>query len=112
MNDLSDDVFDFGLRLKKLRQEAKLTQRYVARRLGVTTAMIQKYESNNALPPVDKLETMAIIYRVSLDYLRNLDKRNKRAGIYLDDLPLAQQILIKSVVEELKKELAAYDKNR
>ena len=104
-----DGAYDFGLRLKSMRKAAKLTQQEVAKRIGVTVGTIRKYESNNTLPPVDKLETMAILYRTSLDYLRNL---NKRASIYIDDLPLPQQEFIKSAVDMLKEELKAYDKSR
>jgi len=106
---LNNGAYDFGARLKKLRQAAKYSQNDVAKRLGVTVGTIRKYERNTSLPPVDKLETMAIMFRTSLDYLRNLDKRS---SIFIDDLPIAQQELIKAVVNNLKKELQMYDRSK
>jgi len=90
-----------------LRESANLTQEEVGRRIGVTKGTVNKYENNTALPPVDKLEVMAILYRTSLDYLRNLDKRS---CIFIDDLTVSQQHLIKSVVNNLKLELQTYEK--
>jgi transcriptional regulator with XRE-family HTH domain len=103
---MSDEVYDFGRWLQKARMAAGLSQADVAKRLGITVGNLQKYEYNTALPPVDKLETMALMYRTSLDYLRNLDKRS---CIYLDDLPPKQQDFIKSMVDHLREELKAYD---
>ena len=106
---MTNETYDFGARLKKLRQAAKFTQNDVAKRLDVTVGTIRKYENNTSLPPVDKLETMAIMYRTSLDYLRNLDKRS---SIFIDDLPIAQQKLIKVIVDNLKQELYTYDRSK
>lgn len=106
---LSDEVYDFGARLKMLRQAAKFSQKDIAKRLSVTVGMIHRYENNTALPPVDKLETMAILYRTSLDYLRNLDKRS---NIFINDLTAAQQELVKAMVDNLKQELRTYDRSK
>ncbi len=104
-----NEVYDFGIRLKNMRKAANLTQEDVAKRLDVTVGTIRKYENNTSVPPVDKLEAMAILYRTSLDYLRNLDKRS---SIFIDDLPISQQNLIKSVVSNLRKELEVYDNKK
>ena len=109
MRKLHNEVYDFGLRLKNMRKAVNLTQEDVAKRLDVTVGTIRKYEGNITLPPVEKLELMAIMYRTSLDYLRNLDKRS---SIFLDDLSLPQQNLVKAVVNNLRKELEIYDKNK
>ncbi len=92
-----------------MRQAAKLTQNDVAARLEVTVGTIRKYENNTSLPPVDKLEQMAIMYRTSLDYLRNLDKR---CNIFIDDLPARQQKFICSMVNNLKRELKIFEGNK
>ena len=99
------EVYDFGSRLKSLREDANLTQQAVAGKLGVTVGTIKKYENNTLLPPIDKLETMAILYRTSLDHIRNLDNRR---CIYIDDLSVAQQDFIMEMVEKLKFELKKY----
>jgi len=100
---VNTDVYDFGLRLKELRKAAKLTQKKVADRLGVTDSVIVRYENNNLLPPVDNLELMAIMYGVSLDYMRNLD--SKKRCIYLDDFPAEHHQMIFDMLKVLKKGL-------
>ena len=98
---MEHEVFDFGLRLKKLREAQGLTQQSVADRIGVTVESVKKYERNIQLPPVDKLETIALMYKTSLDYLRNLDKRKP---FYICDLPLSKQDMIAGIIELIRKE--------
>jgi transcriptional regulator with XRE-family HTH domain len=98
---LNDEVYDFGLRLKESRQKAKFTQQNVADRLGVNVGTVKSYEGNTSNPPVDKLETMAFLYHVSLDYLRNFDKRS---NIYIDDLPESKQKMITTLLEMMREE--------
>ena len=43
-------VYDFGLRLKELREAKHLTQSDVANRLDVTRATISGYECNTITP--------------------------------------------------------------
>ena len=98
---MRDEVYDFGLRMKKLREEMNLTQDAVASRLGVTVLTIKRYESNEQLPPVDKLEKLALMYKTSLDYLRNLDKRKP---FYINDLPESKQEMVMEILDAVRKE--------
>ena len=106
---MEHDVYDFGLRLKTLREKLNFTQSAVADRLGVTVGTVKKYENNTLLPPVDKLETMALMFNTSLDYLRNLDNRHR---IYIDDLSTAQQEFIVEMIDRLKEALSKYDSKK
>ena len=106
---MSDGEYNFGVRLKIFREKKNLTQEKVGKVLGVTAGTVNKYENNALLPPIDKLEKMAILYHTSLDYLRNLDNR---ACVYIDDLLPDEQIFIKSVVDSIKMELKILKKNR
>ena len=98
---MEQEVYDFGLRLKKLREEIGLTQQTVADKLEVSIWSVQNYEKNEQLPPIDKLEKMALMYRTSLDYLRNLDKRK---AVYIDDLSESRQTLVLDVIDAVRKE--------
>ena len=98
---MDQEVYDFGLRLKKLRKEHRLTQQEVADKLGVTVWTIKNYEKNEQLPPVDKLETMALMYKTSLDYLRNLDKRKP---LYINDLSQSKQNMILGIINVIRNE--------
>ena len=66
-------VFDFGYRLKNLRQQHHLTQTQVANRLNLSKTSISGYENNVKTPSQDVLIKLAGLYRVSTDYLLGLD---------------------------------------
>ena len=99
--ELGQEVYDFGLRLKKLREESGYTQQAVADKLNVTVKTVKNYEKGEQLPPVDKLETMALLYRTSLDYLRNLDKRKP---LYISDLSQSKQNMILGIINVIRNE--------
>lgn len=56
-------------RIKELRTEAKLTQYELGKIIGVSDASINKYEKDLMTPKIDKLEKMAEVFHVSVDYL-------------------------------------------
>ena len=95
------DAFDFGLRLKELREKRGLTQADVARRLGLTRVTVSGYECNTTLPSTEQLINLALLYNVSIDYIVGIDKR---PCFYLDGLSPYQQQTILDVVDLLKKE--------
>lgn len=102
------EAYDFGLRLKELRQLAGYSQNDVAKKLDVSVKTISAYERNIQTPRLEKLIQMARMYHASLDYIANLaDQRN---CIYLDDLPPERQQAIISVVDVVIKELERCDK--
>ena len=43
-------VFDFGLRLRKLREEKGLSQEELGKRIGVSKGSIYRYENNVQVP--------------------------------------------------------------
>lgn len=56
-------------RLIHLREKNHMSQTEVARRLGVTPALISAYEKLERNPSIDKLIALADIYHVSTDYI-------------------------------------------
>jgi transcriptional regulator with XRE-family HTH domain len=62
-------IQQLGPRLRVARQKANLTVREAAEHVGVAHTMIVRYENNESLPPLDRLASMADIYRVSLPSL-------------------------------------------
>ena len=94
-------VYDFGLRLKELRERKQLSQSDVAARLDVTRATISAYECNTITPSVEQLVKLAVLYNTSLDYMMGMEKRSH---LYLDDLSESQQRTVLDVVDRLKKE--------
>lgn len=94
-------VYDFGKRLKELREAKRLSQADVARRLEVTRSTVSGYECNTITPSLEQLVNLAVLYNASLDYIMGLDNRSH---LYLDDLNQSQQQTILEVVERLKEE--------
>lgn len=94
-------VYDFGLRLKSLREKRNLSQSDVAARLEVTRSTISGYECNTITPSVEQLVKLALLYNTSLDYMMGLENRYH---LYLDDLSESQQQAILDMVERIKLE--------
>ena len=94
-------VYDFGIRLKELREAKHLSQTEVAKRLHVTRAAVSGYECNTITPSVDILVKLAVLYNTSLDYMLGMENR---AHLYLDDLSETQQKTVLDIVERLKAE--------
>jgi Predicted transcription factor, homolog of eukaryotic MBF1 len=73
-------MFDFGLTLKRLREERGYSQAQLSRKLNVSKSSVSKYESNQSMPSVETLTRLALIYGVSLDYLVGIEK-NKTISV-------------------------------
>ncbi len=94
-------IYDFGLRLKELRERKHLSQADVAKRLEVTRSTVSGYECNTITPSLDQLVKLAVLYNSSLDYMMGMDNR---FYLYLDDLSESQQHTVLDVVARLKQE--------
>lgn len=60
---------DISLRVKKLRNEKKLSQTEFAAALGTTQATISRYEKGDRQPEADFLAKLTTIYNVNLSWL-------------------------------------------
>ena len=94
-------VYDFGIRLKELRERRGLSQSEVADRLEVTRSTISGYERNTITPSLDQLVRLAVLYHSSLDYMMGMDNRT---CFYLDDLTESQKQTVLEVVDRIKRE--------
>jgi len=94
-------IYDFGVRLKELREAKRLSQTDVAERLDVTRSTVSGYECNTITPSVEQLVKLAVLYNTSLDYMMGMEDRRH---LYLDDLSESQQRTILDVVDRLKQE--------
>ncbi len=94
-------IYDFGVRLKELREAKHLSQTDVAQRLNVTRSTVSGYECNTITPSVEQLVKLAVLYNTSLDYMMGMENR---FHLYLDDLSESQQLTILDMVDRLKQE--------
>lgn len=69
----NEAVYDFGLRIRRLRTERKITRAALAKRLGVSTETVYRYENNIQTPSLDRAKQIAVILHTSLDYLTGLE---------------------------------------
>lgn len=113
----------FKDKLKKLRQDNKLTQEELGEKLHVSRSAIAKWEQGRGLPREDMLDEIAIFFNVSKDYLYNEDEPNlviqvltrktQRSVIVLSSIILLLLITIVMVLvikrEKSKDDYSLYD---
>lgn len=92
-------MFDFGLRLRELREKHKLSQEQLGRRVGRSKSVISSYENNLKIPPLSILTDFAVIFNVSLDYLVGIDKNEM---VSIDGLTNQQKQVLQTIVFEFR----------
>ncbi|MDD8055881.1 MAG: helix-turn-helix transcriptional regulator [Thomasclavelia ramosa] len=65
---------EIGERLKQLRIKRKLTQFEVEELTGINRSTLSLYELGIRVPPIDKLMQLALLYKVSIDYLCGIEE--------------------------------------
>ncbi|WP_312643070.1 helix-turn-helix transcriptional regulator [Hydrogenoanaerobacterium sp.] len=94
-------VFDFGYRLRELREQKRMTQIQVANRLGISKAAISGYENNIKTPSLEVLKHLAVLFEVPTDYLLGFENRKM---LQIDGLTDHQQEILQALIREFKKE--------
>ncbi len=86
-------------RIKKARQEAKLSQLQVGVALGVSDKTISGYESGRISPPVDKLQKLADLLKKPIAYFVGDDSREYKVAARLR----AVEIMLRDIRRELRE---------
>lgn len=68
-----EQVYDFGIRLRQLREDRGLSRAAFAKKLGVSKETIYRYENNLQNPSLERTKQIAAILRTSIDYLAGLE---------------------------------------
>ncbi|MCX7714127.1 MAG: helix-turn-helix domain-containing protein [Clostridia bacterium] len=97
-------VYDFGSRLRQIRESKKMTQTQVAKKLNLSKTSISGYENNIKTPSVEVLMQLASLYRVSTDYILGLEQREV---IFVDGLTSRQMKILNMLLTEFKAENAS-----
>lgn len=93
-----------GDRLKKLRNERKITQEKLGKKVNVTKVSISGYENGNRNPDTETLQKLADFFEVSTDYLlgrTDNNEINNKVTVAGQEITLSPEEL--KVFEELKK---------
>ena len=64
-----------GSVIRKYRKECGLTQEEMAKRLGVTTPAVNKWENGNTNPDIELLAPIARLLHISLDTLLSFQEK-------------------------------------
>lgn len=68
------NICDFGTVLKQLRKSHSLTQQGLGTQVGLSKAVISKYENGMSYPTFDILILIADYFGVTTDYLLGVEK--------------------------------------
>lgn len=93
-------MVDFGNTLKTLRLYNKMTQAQLAQKLGLTKSVISAYENGLRLPSYDILIHIAKIFKVTTDYLLNVETPN---NIDLSGLSPAEKDALLKLIQAMKQ---------
>lgn len=88
-----------GSRIKQLRQKADMTQLELARNLHVSPALISAYELGERKPSVKILTRLAILFKVSSDYLLGI---NSSFLCDLDELSYEEMLAVQTFIDILR----------
>ena len=70
-------VYYLGQRLQEQRRLKNLSQKEVAKSIGISASIVSNYESGERTPSVEILIALARLYHCSTDYLLGFDKIDK-----------------------------------
>lgn len=94
-------MVDFGTKLKKLRQNAGLTQKQLADRLWLSKATISYYEQSLRYPSPEVLVKIAEVFHVTTDYILGIEE--KKQTIDVTDLSDEDIEFLENAVKLLRK---------
>lgn len=96
-------IKDLPEKLRELRMNIELSQRAVAKHLGVSPSIISSYETGERTPSTENLLSLSYLYHCSTDYL--LGKEALAPGTMLDVTGLSPREvqLLTELVEEMRK---------
>jgi transcriptional regulator with XRE-family HTH domain len=88
-----------GIKIKKAREDAKLSQLQVGVELKVSDKTISGYESDRIVPPVDKLLKLADLFKKPVTYFLGEDEREYQIAGRLR----AVEIMLRDIRQELRE---------
>lgn len=97
------DMKKIGLFLAELRKEKGLTQEQLGEQLGVTNKTISRWENGNYMPPVEMLQELSDLYKISINELvsgerlaeeryRETAEQNIRSALKTSSFTIDEQI--------------------
>ena len=94
------NVCDFGTVLKQLRKSHNLTQEELGKQIGLSKAVVSKYENGLGYPTFDMLIGISDYFGVTTDYLLGVSKNR---SIDVSSLTEAQIDAVYKLISEFHK---------
>lgn len=104
---------EFGIRLKKERENKKISQEDFAKKLGISRSSVGNYETNRNMPTTEILDKMADILDCSIDYLLGKSDIRNPKEIRLDTDKIQIGLSTKdytNITDEQKKQIEDFAK--
>ena len=89
-------------RLKEIRQEKKLSQKDLAKKLNISQQAISLYEKGNRELKLETWQKLADFFNVPVDYLLGISK--DRSTLTIDDLNPEEQEAYERITDMLSQE--------
>lgn len=89
-------------KLRDLRTQCGLSQRSVARRLGVSASIISGYETGERTPSLENLLLLSYLYRCSTDYLLGRESQASSATISMEGLSKKQVQILRELIDTMR----------
>lgn len=82
-------------RLKQLREQNRMTQAELAKKLGITRSSVNAWEMGISIPSTQYIVELALLYGVSTDYLLGQDKKATLdiSGLTQQDVDIIYQLV-------------------
>ena len=78
----------FANRLRQLRRQCGITQKEIAKSINIDRSTYAYYETDKTNPDLSTLRRLALIFRVSTDYLLGIEDAPTATGILRDNRQL------------------------
>ena len=95
-------IYGLGERLQEQRLLKNLSQKEIAKSIGVSASIISNYESGERTPSLEILVALARLYHCSTDYLLGFDKIEKDRYLDTSMLTCEQQKLLQHFLLSIK----------
>lgn len=95
-------VYGLGQRLQEQRLLKNLSQKEVAKSIGISSSIVSNYESGERTPSVEVLIALARLYHCSTDYLLGFDRIDKDRLLDVSMLSEEQRTLLQHFLSSIQ----------
>ncbi len=95
-------IYGLAKKLTLLRQQHKLSQSEVARRINVSSSAVSAYEAEEMTPSLETFVKLAELFHVSTDYLLGVDYPRDKAVLDTSDLNKQQLVALQNLIDTMK----------